>query len=123
MSTEPEHFAKAMSLIKDVLNGKKNLNEVKIWYENFKSLFDNEKLSEAEYKEQFLMGNTDGFAEVCPYLPISGVRSTVEKFYQNRMDYKFIFLPKTIASSAAYIQGYKTGLVAAHLYNSRNKTH
>ena len=118
---KPEHFSKAMSLVMDVLDGKKNVHEVKVWYNNFKLLFDTEMLSNEKYKVHFLDGNIKGFSEICPRMPPGDVKLISEKFWNDRMDYKFNFFPREIAEHAAFIQGYKVGVLAARLYNSRNK--
>lgn len=118
---KPEHFSKAMSLVKDVLDGKKSINEVKVWFNNFRLLFDTEVLSDEKYKEYFLDGNIKGFMEVCPQRPIESVRLVNEKFWEERMDYKFNFFSKEIAESAAFIHGYKIGVSAGHLFNMRNR--
>jgi hypothetical protein len=122
VTSQPEHFSKAMALVKEVLDGKKSLTELKIWYNNFRLLFASEMLSNEKYKEHFLDGNIKGFSEICPRMPAESVRAVSEKFWKDRMDYKFNFFPKEISEHAAFIHGYKVGILAARLYDLRNRT-
>lgn len=122
MTTATENFSFAMSLVKDVIDNKKSVEDLRTWILKFGVLFDKEMLPEKKYREIFLDGNLLGFSDSCPLMPPDQIREVLNKFWANRFDYKFNFLPKELAEPAATLHGYKIGLQAGQLFNQRNKT-
>jgi hypothetical protein len=121
MSPPPELITKALYFAREVIDGENSLKAFKNWFDENKDQFPDDFLPDPLYKESFLRGSVDGFLDLLPLLDKKVVDTINRKFWDNKIDYKFNFLSKQLAEDAAYIHGFRTGMLAANLYCSRNK--
>lgn len=111
-----------MALIKEVLDGKKTVNDLRIWYGNFRLLFPEETTTIEKYNKKFLEGSVQGFQDMLPDEDEKSIREILEKFCAKIKTHPFLFLSKEVAESAAFLHGYHLGITSGRIYLSRRTT-